>query len=127
MVCRATQQNLRYEGLKPITTALTTKLLALHMGYHLIYKYHIFFDLTNSYFQVPMSKTMWPYLGVMTPYRGLRVLTRAGQGLQNSDTELEQLICLVLGDDITAGYTLIARDDGIIGGDIVEVCNVYLQ
>ena len=49
-----------------------------------------------------MDKKLWPFLGIMTPHRGIRILTRAGQGLQNSDVELEQLICQVLGDLIVA-------------------------
>merc|ERR1711954_230660 len=56
----------------------------------------------------------------MTPYRGIRVLTRAGQVLQNSDTELEQLMCTILGDEIYKGFALIARDDGMVGGNTKE-------
>ena len=56
-------------------------------------------------------------MGVMTPHRGIRVLTRAGQGFQNSTTELEQLS---LGEEINAWHTLVARDDGIVGGNTIE-------
>ena len=81
------------------------------------FKYIIFFDLTNSYFQVRMAKDLWPFLGVLTPHRGIRVITRAGQGLFNSDNKLEQLLSMILGDEIKAGNTLIARDDGMVGGN----------
>ena len=79
------------------------------------WKYFVLFDLTNSYFQIPLKKELWPYMAVMTPHRGIKILTRAGQGLQNSDTELEQLICQILGDEIHSGSTLVARDDGLVG------------
>ena len=39
----------------------------------------------------------------MTPYKGLRVLTRLGQGLLNSEGELDELLAIVLGDLISDG------------------------
>ena len=59
-------------------------------------------------------------MGVMTPHRGIKILTRAGQGLQNSDTELEQLICQILGNEIHSGSTLVARDDSLVGGNSID-------
>ena len=59
-------------------------------------------------------------MGVMTPHRGIKILTRAGEGLQNSDTELEQLICQILGDEIHSGSTLVARDGGLVGGNSID-------
>ena len=47
----------------------------------------------------------------MTPYRGLRVITRLGQGLLNSDVHLEQVVTRVLGDEMLRGMCVIARDD----------------
>ena len=59
-------------------------------------------------------------MGIMTPYKGIRVLTRAGQGLLGSDVELEELLCRVLGQAISDGYCLAVRDDIIIGGNTVD-------
>ena len=56
----------------------------------------------------------------MTPHKGVRVLTRTGQGLLGSDVELEQLLSRVLGEDITAGHCVALRDDIIVGGNTVE-------
>ena len=86
------------------------------------HRYHIFADLSNSYFQIKMHKKHWKYLGVMTPHRGLRVLTRLGQGLLNSDVDLDQVMGRVLGDEQAAGICLAARDDLFIGGDSVDEC-----
>ena len=84
------------------------------------HKYFIFADLFNSYFQIKMKKADWKHLGILTPYRGLKVLTRLGQGLLNSDVVLDQVIANVLGDEIASGYCLAARDDLFIGGDTID-------
>ena len=56
----------------------------------------------------------------MTPNRGLKVMTRCGQGLLNSDVELDQVLARLLGDDMTAGHCLAARDDLFVGGDTID-------
>ena len=38
----------------------------------------IFADLSNSYFQTKVHKKLWKYLGVMTPFRGIKVMARLG-------------------------------------------------
>jgi len=81
------------------------------------WKYHILADLHNSYFQIHVARKYWCWLGVMTPFRGLRVLTRLGQGLLNSEGELDELLAIVLGDLITEGICEIARDDIQVGGN----------
>ena len=77
---------------------------------------HIFADLSNSYFQLPVKKKLWSYLGVQTPHKGVRVMTRTGQGLLGSDVELGELLSRVLGEDIASGHCVAIRDDIIIGG-----------
>ena len=84
------------------------------------WKYHIYGDLNNSYFQLPVQKSLWSYLGIMTPHKGVRVMTRTGQGLLGSDVELEELLCRILGEDIDAGHCVAVRDDIIIGGNSVD-------
>ena len=84
------------------------------------FKFLIFADLYNSYFQVKVAKKHWKYLAIMTPYRGLKIMTRCGQGLLNSDVELDQVLGRVLGDDIAAGHCLAARDDLFVGGDTID-------
>ena len=67
--------------------------------------------LHNSYFQIPVKKQLWGYMAITTPYRGIRLLTRTGQGLLNSNVHLDQLTCKVLGDEIAEGITEVAGDD----------------
>ena len=84
------------------------------------WKWHIFGDLNNSYFQLPVRKRLWKYLGIQTPHKGIRVLTRTGQGLLGSDVELGELLHRVLGEEISAGFCVAIRDDIIIGGKSKE-------
>ena len=58
-------------------------------------------------------------MAVTTPYRGIRLLTRAGQGLLNSEVHLEQMMCKVLGDEMSIGTVEIARDDITVGGNTI--------
>ena len=84
------------------------------------WKYYIFADLQNSYFQIHLAKRDWCWTGVMTPFKGVRVLTRAGQGLLNSEAELDELLERVLGPHISSGICQIARDDIQIGGNTLD-------
>ena len=67
-----------------------------------------------------MKPKLWGYLGIMTPFRGIKIITRAGQGLLNSDYELEQLLFKVLGDEIADGICMAARDDVTVGGNTID-------
>ena len=71
------------------------------------YKYLIFMDLSSSYFQIKVHKM---------------VMTRLGQGLLNSDVKLDQAMAQVLGDEMTASFCCITRDNLCIGGDTVDAC-----
>ena len=65
-------------------------------------------------------------MGIMTPHKRVRVMTRTGQGLLGSDVELIELLCRVLGEAIAAGFCIALRDDGIIGGNTLdEAINNY--
>ena len=86
------------------------------------HRYLICADLSNSYFQIKVDKKYWKYMGVMTPHRGIRIITRLGQGLLNSDVDLDQVLGRVLGDEQTAGFCLAARDDVFVGGNTIDEC-----
>ena len=45
------------------------------------YKYIVKTDLTSSFFQIKMSESSIPYLGTMTPFKGLRVYACAAMGM----------------------------------------------
>ena len=78
--------------------------------------YCIEFDLYEGYFQNHIHKDDWGYLAVETPFKGLRVLTRSGQGLLNQEIEMNQLLTKILGAEIEKGNVIIQADDGQVGG-----------
>ena len=59
-------------------------------------------------------------MAVETPYKGLRVLTRSGQGLLNQKIEMSQLLYKVLETEIEKGNVIIQADDGQVGGKTQE-------
>ena len=86
------------------------------------HKFLICADLSSSYFQIMVHQRLWRFLGVMTPFRGIKLMTRLGQGLLNSDVELDQALAQVLGDEMTEGFCCVARDDLFIGGETEDEC-----
>ena len=56
----------------------------------------------------------------MTPFAGLRVLTRSGQGLLGQTEELHELLAKFFKEEIAAGTATKLHDDLIIGGDTHE-------
>ena len=110
--------NVLNEDIKPVTGRSTSAVdIFKFLGK---WKHFIFADLYNSYFQIPMRKDLWGYLGIMTPFRGIKMITRAGQGLLNSDYELDQLLFKILGDEIADGKCMAARDDLTVGGNTID-------
>ena len=78
------------------------------------------FDLFDGYFQNHVQKEDWGYLAVETPFKGLRVLTRSGQGLLNQEIEMNQLLTKVLGEEIKEKNVIVKADDGQVGGKTPE-------
>ena len=81
------------------------------------WKYIAVTDLTKAFFQIPLSRESMKYCGVVTPFRGVRVYTRAAMGMPGSETALEELTCRVLGDLLEEGVVTKLADDLYCGGD----------
>lgn len=77
-------------------------------------------DLSESYHQLPLAKGSMKYVGVCTPFKGIRVFTRCAMGMPGSETALEELMCLVLGDLLVSGKVVKIADDLFCGGDTPE-------
>ena len=89
-------------------------------------KFMIKTDMTKQFFQLPMKKASMKYLGVQTPYKGIRVYTRAAMGMPGSTEHLDELMHRVLGDLFYEGVVLkIADDLYIIGDDIPSVTHTW--
>ena len=63
-----------------------------------------------------MSPSAQPYLGIMTPFGGLRVLACSGQGLLGKSEELDELLSKVLKEEMKEGIVAKIQDDVVIGG-----------
>ena len=77
-------------------------------------------DLKSAFYQNHMHLDAQPYLGLMTPFGGLRVLARSGQGLIGQSEELDELMSKILKVELTEGIVTKLQDDLIIGGDNQE-------
>ena len=74
-------------------------------------------DLKSAFYQNHMHPDEQPYLGSMTPFCGLRVLARSGQGLTGQSEELEELLSKILKDKLREGVVTKIHDDLVIGRD----------
>ena len=84
------------------------------------WRYLIKTDLTQAFYQIPLSQSSLKYCGVATPFRGIRVYTRSAMGMPGSETALEEMMCRVLGDLIQEGCVTKLADDLYCGGDSPE-------
>ena len=84
------------------------------------WKFIIIFDLYNGYFQNHMAKQAIPWLGVQTPFGGLRVIGRSGQGLMGMAEEFDELLAKILKEELQEGICDKIVDDVVIGGNTPE-------
>ena len=80
------------------------------------FKHIIVFDLYHGFFQNHMSPSSFAWLGLMTPFGGLRVITRSAQGLLGMSEEFSLLIRKILKEELQAGKCCQLVDDVIVGG-----------
>ena len=103
------------DKIKPVPTHVTkTDDILIMLGR---WKHLIVFDLFNGYFQNHMKKDVIPWLGIQTPFGGLRVLARSGQGLAGMAEEFGELTAKILKEELQEGICTIIVDDLYIGGD----------
>ena len=114
------------DKIKPVPTHVTkTNDVLIMMGR---WKYIIIFDLFNGYFQNHMAKEAIPWLGVQTPYGGLRVIARSGQGLMGMAEEFDELLAKVLKQELQDGICAKIVDDVVVGGKTpVEAAINYVR
>ena len=67
------------------------------------WKHIISTDLSNAFYQIPLSHNSMRYCGVVTLFRGVRVYARCAMGMPASKTAVEELRCRVLGDLLEEG------------------------
>ena len=84
------------------------------------WKYIIKTDLTNAFYQIPLSNQSYKYCGIVTPFKGVRVYTRCAMGMPGSETALEELMCRVIGHLIQEGIAAKVADDLYVGGETLS-------
>ena len=75
------------------------------------WKYLIKCDLTKSFCQIKVTEESMPYLGVVTPFKGVRVYTRCAMGMPGASETLQELTSRVLGDLSQTGDIAVIADD----------------
>lgn len=84
------------------------------------WKYVIKTDMTKQFYQMLLKRSSMKYCGVVTPYKGIRVYTRAVMGLPGSSEHLDELTSRVFGDIIHEGSAAKIADDLYVGADTVD-------
>ena len=67
-----------------------------------------------------MAEEDQQWLGIMTPFSGLRVLARSGQGLLGQSEELDELLAKVLGEEIKEGRCIKLQETDDVKDDVLE-------
>lgn len=80
------------------------------------WNYIIVMDLHSGFFQNHMDIDDAEWLGITTPFGGLRFMRRSGQGLLGQSEELDELLCKVLGPEMSNGIVARLADDLYVGG-----------
>ena len=84
------------------------------------WKYVICTDLSNAFYQIPLSEDSIKYCGVVTPFKGTLVYVRSAMGMPGSETALEELMCRILGELLSEGIVTKLADDLYCGADTPE-------
>ena len=102
------------EHLKNFPTPITkTKDIFLHLGR---WKHIIVMDLFQGFFQNHSAPEDAPWLGISTPFGGLRYVRRSGQGLLGQSEELDEMLSKVLSSEMQKGTCARIADDLYVGG-----------
>ena len=74
------------------------------------WKYIIVYDLVNAFYQNHIEPESQQWLGIMTPFSGLRVLARSGQRLLGQSEELDELLAKILKPELATGKATKIQD-----------------
>ena len=92
------------------------------------WKFIIKTDMTKQFFQMLLQKRSMKYAGIITPYKGVRVYTRAAMGMPGSTEYLDELTFRVLGELIHQGNVSKIADDLYVGAnDTDDLLDVWVK
>ena len=107
------------------TPVMKPRDIFMHLGR---WKHVIVLDLYQGFFQNHMSLKDGKWLGISTPFGGLRFMRRSGQGLLGQSEEMDELLAKVLPVEMAAGFCTRIADDLYIGGSTpMETAHNYEQ
>ena len=107
------------------TSIIKPKDIFLHLGR---WKYIIVMDLFQGFYQNHAAIEDGQWLGISTPFGGLRFMRRSGQGLLGQSEELDELLAKVLSHEMLTGSVARIADDLYVGGATpLETANNYEQ
>ena len=90
------------------------------------WNYIIVMDLHSGFFQNHIDIEDAKWLGITTPFGGLRFMKRSGQGLISQSEELDELLSKVLSEEMAQGISARLADDLYVGGaDAKEAADNY--
>ena len=90
------------------------------------WKVIIVFDLHQGFFQNHMQPDDSKWLGIDTPFGGIRFMRRSGQGLLGQSEELEELLTKILKQELQSGQCCKIADDIFVGGSThAEAADTY--
>ena len=75
------------------------------------WKYIVVSDLSKAFYQIPLSRGLMKFCGVVTPFKDVSVYTCCGMGIPGSETAFEEVMHHVLGDLLQAGCIGKIADD----------------
>ena len=84
------------------------------------YRFLIKTDLKKSFFQMLLTKKSLPYMGIVTPFKGIRIYLRPPMGMPGSSEYLQELMSRICGDFLQEGFLVINVDDMSVGGNTVQ-------
>ena len=70
----------------------------------------------KAYWQIKMSPDASKYMGIVTPFKGVRVYARDAMGREGAAKTLDSLLCAVLGDLVQQEKVVRIADDLYVGG-----------
>ena len=91
------------------------------------YKYIIKSDLTSSFFQLKVAQESMPYLGTITPFKGIRLYARAAMGMPGSSEWLDELMARVVGHLVMDNKALLIADDLYVCANSIEELLSYWE
>ena len=79
------------------------------------WKFLIKTDLRDSFYQIPLEKSLMKWCGTQTPFRGLRCYAVSAQGMPGSSETLDEMLNTILGSLIREGSVAKIADDLYVG------------